>query len=60
MDERGYIERSSGPLMILGVGEGDPYQPAMTVNQAIALAGGLTERASVDKIFIFKESSTLT
>lgn len=32
-----------------------PYQPAMTVNQAIALAGGLTERASVDKIFIFKE-----
>jgi polysaccharide export outer membrane protein len=32
-----------------------PYQPAMTVNQAIALAGGLTERASVDKIYIFKE-----
>lgn len=34
-----------------------PYQPAMTVNQAIALAGGLTERASVDKIFIFKEQA---
>ena len=29
----------------------------MTVNQAIALAGGLTERASVDKIFIFKEQT---
>ncbi|WP_372760473.1 polysaccharide biosynthesis/export family protein [Pseudoalteromonas sp.] len=34
-----------------------PYQPAMTVNQAIALAGGLTERASVDKIYIFKEQA---
>ena len=34
-----------------------PYQPAMTVNQAVALAGGLTERASVDKIFIFKEQT---
>tara|TARA_B100001063_G_scaffold246514_1_gene286047 strand:+ start:14935 stop:15453 length:519 start_codon:yes stop_codon:yes gene_type:complete len=34
-----------------------PYQPAMTVNQAIALAGGLTERASTDKIFIFKEQT---
>ncbi|MEH6479183.1 MULTISPECIES: polysaccharide biosynthesis/export family protein [Pseudoalteromonas] len=33
------------------------YQPAMTVNQAIALAGGLTERASVDKIYIFKEQT---
>ena len=36
---------------------GYSYQPAMTVNQAIALAGGLTERASVDKIFIFKEQT---
>ena len=36
---------------------GYPYQPAMTVNQAIALAGGLTERASDDKIFIFKEQT---
>tara|TARA_R110002020_G_scaffold172410_2_gene362759 strand:- start:5082 stop:5600 length:519 start_codon:yes stop_codon:yes gene_type:complete len=33
------------------------YQPAMTVNQAIALAGGLTERASIEKIFIFKEQT---
>ena len=36
---------------------GYPYQPAMTVNQAIALAGGLTERASADKIYIFKEQT---
>ena len=34
-----------------------PYQPAMTVNQAVALAGGLTERASLDKIYIFKEQT---
>ncbi|ALS33326.1 polysaccharide export outer membrane protein [Pseudoalteromonas translucida KMM 520] len=34
-----------------------PYQPAMTVNQAIALGGGLTERASIDKIYIFKEQT---
>ena len=34
-----------------------PYQPAMTVNQAIALAGGLTERASTEKIFIYKEQT---
>lgn len=34
-----------------------PYQPAMTVNQAIALAGGLTERASIEKIYIFKEQT---
>lgn len=32
-----------------------PYQPGMTVNQAIALAGGLTERASKDKILISRE-----
>lgn len=32
-----------------------PYQPGMTINQAVALAGGLTERASIDKIFLFKE-----
>lgn len=36
---------------------GYPYQPAMTVNQAIALAGGLTERASVSRIYIFKEQT---
>ena len=34
-----------------------PYQTAMTVNQAIALGGGLTERASIDKIYIFKEQT---
>ena len=32
-----------------------PYQPGLTIDQAIALAGGLTERASVSKIYI-KES----
>lgn len=32
-----------------------PYQPGMTVNQAIALAGGFTERASKDKISISRE-----
>lgn len=34
---------------------GYPYQPGLTIDQAIALAGGLTERASVSKIYI-KES----
>lgn len=34
---------------------GYPYQPGMTINQAVALAGGLTERASKDKIFLFEE-----
>lgn len=34
---------------------GYPYQPGLTVNQAIALAGGLTERASKEKIYLFKE-----
>ncbi|MCG6200437.1 polysaccharide biosynthesis/export family protein [Psychromonas antarctica] len=33
------------------------YQPGMTVDQAVALAGGLTERASTDKIFIKKSIS---
>ncbi|AZG73839.1 polysaccharide biosynthesis/export family protein [Shewanella livingstonensis] len=36
---------------------GYPYQPGMTVNQAIALAGGLTERASQEKIAISREGS---
>jgi protein involved in polysaccharide export with SLBB domain len=36
---------------------GYPYQPSMTVNQAIALAGGLTERASREKIAISREGS---
>lgn len=36
---------------------GYPYQPGMTVNQAIALAGGFTERASQEKIDISREGS---
>lgn len=36
---------------------GYPYQPGMTTNQAVALAGGLTERASTEKIFITREGS---
>ncbi|WP_445773635.1 polysaccharide biosynthesis/export family protein [Shewanella sp.] len=36
---------------------GYPYQPGMTVNQAVALAGGLTERASQEKIKISREGS---
>jgi polysaccharide export outer membrane protein len=39
---------------------GYPYQPGLTVNQAIALAGGLTERASKDKIYLFKEKNKNT
>jgi len=34
---------------------GYPYQPGLTINQAVALAGGLTERASKEKIFLYKE-----
>lgn len=34
---------------------GYPFQPGLTVNQAIALAGGFTERASHEKIFLLKE-----
>ncbi|KKO47055.1 capsular biosynthesis protein [Arsukibacterium ikkense] len=33
------------------------YQPGMTVNQAVALAGGLTERASRDRIMIAREAN---
>ena len=36
---------------------GYPYQPGMTVNQAVALAGGFTERASQEKIDISREGS---
>lgn len=36
---------------------GYSYQPGLTVNQAIALAGGLTERASKDKIYLIKEKN---
>ncbi len=38
---------------------GYPYQPGMTVNQAIALAGGLTERASREK-FLSRVKATKT
>lgn len=31
---------------------GYPYQPGLNIDQAIALAGGLTARASVSKIYI--------
>jgi len=34
---------------------GYSYKPGMTINQAVALASGLTERASKEKIYIFKE-----
>jgi polysaccharide export outer membrane protein len=36
---------------------GYPYQPGLNVDQAIALAGGLTPRASVSKIYV-KKSQT--
>ncbi|MCL1065354.1 polysaccharide export protein [Shewanella olleyana] len=39
---------------------GYPYQPGMTINQAVALAGGLTERASTDKIYISREGTKTT
>jgi len=29
----------------------------MTINQAIALAGGLTERASTEKVYIYREGN---
>lgn len=34
---------------------GYPYHPGMNINQAVALAGGLTERADEGNISIFKE-----
>lgn len=36
---------------------GYPYQLGLTINQAIAIAGGLTERASEEKIFLIKEKN---
>ncbi|WP_231731591.1 polysaccharide biosynthesis/export family protein [Colwellia sp. TT2012] len=35
---------------------GYPYHPGMTINQAVALAGGLTDRADTDKISLYKEA----
>ncbi|WP_413698801.1 polysaccharide biosynthesis/export family protein [Psychromonas sp. KJ10-10] len=37
---------------------GYPYKPGLNIDQAIALAGGLTERASVSKIYIKDSKST--
>lgn len=34
-----------------------PYQPGLTLDRAIALAGGLTDRASARKIFVMKAGS---
>ncbi|GGO64750.1 polysaccharide biosynthesis/export family protein [Bowmanella pacifica] len=36
-----------------------PYQPGMTVNQAVALAGGLTERASKEGVNLSREGNKL-
>jgi len=36
-----------------------PYNPGMSVNQAIALAGGLTERASEEKIYLYRKINFL-
>jgi len=35
-----------------------PFQPGLTLEKAIALAGGLTDRASTRKMFIIKADST--
>ena len=37
---------------------GFPYQPGITVHKAISLAGGFSERASRDKIYIVRENSS--
>ena len=36
---------------------GYPFEPGLDINKAISLAGGLTERASKEKIFLIKEGS---
>ncbi|MEE9320634.1 MAG: polysaccharide biosynthesis/export family protein [Granulosicoccus sp.] len=35
-----------------------PYRPGLTLDKAIALAGGLTERASTRKMFVIKEANS--
>ena len=35
-----------------------PYQPGMSVRKAVALAGGLKERASESKIFVMRETDS--
>lgn len=37
---------------------GYPYQPGLTLQQAVALAGGFTERASRSKFLLLKEGAT--
>lgn len=37
-----------------------PFQPGLTLDKAIALAGGLTDRASTRRIFIVKAGSSAT
>lgn len=37
---------------------GYPYQPGLTVQRAVTLAGGFTERASRSKIFVVREGDT--
>jgi len=34
-----------------------PFQPGLTVQQAVSLAGGFTERAAQDKIYIIRKPS---
>lgn len=35
-----------------------PYEPGLTIDRAVALAGGLTERASTRKIFVSNEGDS--
>ena len=37
---------------------GYPYQPGLTLDRAIALAGGLTDRASTRKMYVTKENAS--
>ncbi|PIE25437.1 MAG: capsular biosynthesis protein [Neptuniibacter caesariensis] len=37
-----------------------PYQPGLTLQKAVALAGGFTERASSDKFFVLSEDQVNT
>lgn len=39
---------------------GYPYQPGLTVIQAVTLAGGFTERASKDKLLVQRKGKTQT
>jgi len=37
---------------------GYPYKPGLTMRKAVALAGGLTERASENKMFVIRDEDT--